>query len=38
MIFEVETGGSEEQILGIQAARNLSKEFAPVSNRIIVVS
>ena len=38
VIFEVETGGSKEQILGIQAARSLSKEFAPVSNCIIVVS
>ena len=38
VIFEVETGGSKEQILGIQAARSLSKEFIPVGNCIIVAS
>ena len=37
MIFEVETGGGEE-ILGIHAARSLSKEFASVCNCLIIVS
>ena len=37
MIFEVETGGGEE-ILGIHAARSLSKEFASVCNCSIIVS
>ena len=37
MIFEVETGGDEE-ILGIHAARSLSKEFASVCNCFIIVS
>ena len=35
MIFELETGGNDKQILGIQAARSLSKEFASVCNCII---
>ena len=38
VIFEVETGGSKEQILGIHAARSLAKEFASVCNCIIIVS
>ena len=38
MIFEVERGGNDEQILGIQAARSLSKEFASVCNCIIIIS
>ena len=37
LIFEVERGGNDEQILGIQAARSLSKEFASVCNCIIKV-
>ena len=38
VIFEVERGGNDEQILGIQAARSLSKEFASVCNCIIIIS
>ena len=38
MIFEVETAGGKEQILGIHAVRSLSKEFASVCNCIIIVS
>ena len=38
MIFEVDTGGNDKQILGIQAARSLSKEFASVCNCIIIIS
>ena len=38
VIFEVERGGNDEQLLGIQAARSLSKEFASVCNCIIIIS
>ena len=38
VIFEVDTGGNNKQILGIQAARSLSKEFASVCNCIIIIS
>jgi hypothetical protein len=38
VIFEVERGGSHDQVIGIQAVRSLAKEFATVSNCIIVLS
>ena len=38
VIFEIETGGNKVQILGIHAARGLSKEWASVCNCIIILS
>ena len=38
VIFEVERGGTPDQAIGIQAVRSLAKEFATVSNCIIILS
>ena len=38
VIFEVETGGGSEEILGIRATRSLCKEFASVCNCLIIIS
>ena len=38
VIFEVERGGTPDQAIGTQAVRSLAKEFATVSNCIIILS
>jgi hypothetical protein len=38
IIFEIERGGAPDQAFVIQAVRSLAKEFATVSNCIIILS
>jgi len=38
VIFEVERGGTPDQAIGIHAVKSLAKEFATVSNCIIILS
>ena len=38
VVFEIERGGTPDQAIGIQAVRSLAKEFASVSNCIVILS